>query len=402
MIKILNKFSETIEDFKQDINEPIKIFICGPTLYDKIHVGHLKILFFSDLVVRYFKWKGYKVQPILNLTDMDFKIIERAKEENIQTQDLINYYYNVFKEDIKKLNLNEDFILVRPSELINKSVKIIWDLVEKKRAYFLEDGIFCDVSFSKNLGKLSKIQKEKLNELILEPNEKKRNPNDFRIWIKVNEKNYELETVFGRGFVGWHMQDFSVVEHFFNGLYDIHIGASDLIYPHHEFILLLGEYYKEKYPIVRYFLHTGVIKKNGEKMSKSLGNCIYMDELYPKFDSDDLRIYIFKYGYKDDVEFELADLYDSKGIKEKIMNVKFNVSNKETVNLNKKIDDYVYEFIENIENEFSVNKSLEVWVKLSDFLTNNELDKEGINKAKQAYKIFSEITGILLNLFNKK
>jgi len=84
------------------------------------------------------------------------------------------------------------------------------------------------------------------------------------------------------------------------------------------------------------------------------------------------------------------------------MNVKFNVSNKETVNLNKKIDDYVYEFIENIENEFSVNKSLEVWVKLSDFLTNNELDKEGINKAKQAYKIFSEITGILLNLFNKK
>lgn len=127
-----------------------------------------------------------------------------------------------------------------------------------------------------------------------------------------------------------------------------------------------------------------------------------MDELYPKFDSDDLRIYIFKYGYKDDVEFELADLYDSKGIKEKIMNVKFNVSNKETVNLNKKIDDYVYEFIENIENEFSVNKSLEVWVKLSDFLTNNELDKEGINKAKQAYKIFSEITGILLNLFNKK
>jgi cysteinyl-tRNA synthetase len=401
-MKIYNRIKDSYENFIHNLNEPVKIFVCGPTLYDKVHLGHLKVIFFSDLIVRYLKFKGYKLEPILNLTDMDFKIIEKAKEENSSVLEVVNKYYEEVKESFKKLKLSSDFILVRPSEAIDKAIEITRELIEKRQAYFLEDGIFCDSSFSKNIGLLSKITKEEMREMILEPNIKKRNPTDFRIWIKIKDESFFYDTIFGKGFVGWHMQDYSVIEKYFNGTYDFHLGAKDLIYPHHEFILLLGEYYRGIYPIVKHFIHTGVITKNGEKMSKSLGNVIYLDKLLANYDSDDLRIYIFSKKYSEDVEFKVEDLEEAKRIKELIKNLNFKKSNMRTDKINKEILNYYNDFISNLDNDISINESLKAWINLSYLLRDHELDEEGIILAKNTYKTFSQITGILLDRFSEE
>lgn len=400
-MKIYNEFKESFEDFVHDPKSPVRIFVCGPTLYDKIHLGHLKVLLYSDLIVRYFKFKGFDVEPILNLTDMDFKIIERAKEENLKPDQIVEKYYNESRLSFEKINLSKDFIVVRTSEVIEKAVKITRELIEKRLAYFLEDGIFCDTSFSKNLGKLSKIPKEKMQEMILEPNIKKRNPADFRIWIKIKE-DFCHETIFGKGFVGWHMQDYSVIEQYFNGEYDFHIGAKDLIYPHHELILLLGEYYRNKFPIANYFIHTGVITKNGEKMSKSLGNVIYLDELLSKYDSDDLRVYIFRNSSKDDVEFKIEELEEARKIKNEIKNIDFKKSNNKVSSLSEVILKYYKDFMNNLENNFSVNLSIKCWIDLNNFIKENDLNEVDANLIKKVYRDFSQITGILSDHFSKE
>jgi len=296
MLKIYNRFSGKKEKLK--VSKDVKIFVCGPTLYDQIHVGNFRVILYTDILLRYFNFIGFNSLAILNLTDMDVKIIEKANSEGKSSKEVSEYYYNFLLEDFKKLNLFNLYKIVKTSQYISDSINIINFLLERDLAYRIDKDIYCDLSKSKYLGKLSGLSFEEIRKRIYEPHPLKRNDFDFRLWINLQDEKHSLNTELGKGIVGWHLQDFSVISKEFNGNYDIHVGAKELIYPHHEFIMSLGEYYYNKYPIAKYFLYTGLVKYKGEKMSKSFKNCIYINDLLNEYDVDSLKLYILSKKYK--------------------------------------------------------------------------------------------------------
>ncbi len=390
MLRLYNRIHGKFEKFKP-LENSIKIFVCGPTLYDDLHLGHLRVLLIADLINRYFRFKGYETIFVINFTDMDIKIIERAIQEKIDENEIVERYFRRINEDLKVLGIKH-FIPIKPSELSEESKRIIQDLMKKGYSYELEEGIYCDISLSNNIGKLSGIDKQRILNVLLEPAENKRNPADFKLWYSL--KDGEINTSFGRRMIGWHLQDFTVINYVLGGYCDLHIGAKDLIFPHHEYILTLGEYFKGEYPVSRNFLHTGLLKFKGEKMSKSLGNTIYFREIIKKYDVDDIRIYFLSMKINKDYNFDQNKLKYYKKIKNKLKKIKIN-KGEDDKNIIKRIIYYRKKFLKNIENNLNVRKAIENWIELRDYAEKKNLGESAIKELRTNYSIFSSITGIL-------
>jgi len=394
MLKLYNRLTGKLEKFEARSNT-VNIFVCGPTLYDDVHLGHLRILFLTDVLVRYLSYMNFKPNLVINLTDMDIKIIERAQKEGSEVKSLIERYYERVISDIQEI-IDTQIQFVRPSKLINESANIIEDLISKKIAYRTKSGIYCDISYSDHLGKLSKKEKSIILKTILEPEENKRNPADFKLWTN---SGYEYSSIFGKGMVGWHLQDYTVIYKIFGGRCDIHIGAKELIFPHHEFILLLGEYHSNIYPISRYFVYTGLLKYKGDKMSKSLGNIIYFRDIKNKYDLNTLRLYYLFLKNNKDYNFNINKLKYYNKLLEKLK-PKIAKSRKGK-DLEKKIIEYKKDFIRNIENNLNIYKSLITWLKLNKYIENKFLNEKSLETLRETYSLFSRLTGIF-NEFAKK
>ncbi|MDT7891497.1 MAG: class I tRNA ligase family protein [Thermoproteota archaeon] len=389
MLRLYNRILGKFELFKP-LEETVKIFVCGPTLYDDVHLGHLRVLLTTDLVNRYLKFLGLRTEIVINLTDMDIKILEKAQREKVRAKEIADRYFDRVTEDIQKI-INDKVFFVRPSKLIQESTKIILDLLSKNLAYETKEGIYCDISRSKYLGSLSKLERNYIFNLLLEPSENKRNPCDFKLWLRNGD---EIDPKLGNGMVGWHLQDFTVIENFLGGYCDIHIGAKELIFPHHEFILLLGEYYEKIYPISRYFIHMGLLNYKGEKMSKSLGNIIYYRDIMNKYDMDVLRIYYYLMKINRDYNFNFNSLYYAQKIRKRLKSIKINKGRKKK-NLINQIEKHKNIFLKYIGNNLNSHGAIKTWLSLKDILDRYNLDEKSQELLKETLSIFSSITGIL-------
>jgi cysteinyl-tRNA synthetase len=397
MIKLYNSYSRKKETVK--VSDKVRIFVCGPTLYDRIHVGNFRVILYTDILLRYFSFLGYKSIAVLNLTDMDVKIIEKAVEEGKNSKEVSEYFYKAFLEDFNKLNLLKSYKIIKTSEYIYDSIEVINFLLKQDLAYKIDNDIYCDLSRSKYLGKLAGLSLEEIKSRVYEPHPLKRNDHDFRLWIGLNDKRYSFNTNLGNGIVGWHLQDFTVINKEFNGDYDIHAGAKELIYPHHEFIMTLGEYYYNKYFLAKYFFYTGLIKYKGEKMSKSFNNCIYINDLLKEIDIDTLKLYILSKKYKKDFEFDFNSLNEFNKIKKYLESVKIKKSDSENKKVSIKINEYITNFIKYFEDDLNIPKCIETWVEFKKFIESESLDEKSIELVKLGYKIFTRLTGVLENRF---
>src|SRR3989338_369117 len=291
----------------------VKMFVCGPTVYDYIHVGNARTYTIFDVVAKYLRYKDYKVEYIQNITDIDDKIIARAMELNLDPIEYAADFADAFMEDLKKLGIDSVSHYESASKNIDQVIKQVKTLADKGSAYKIEnDGWYFDLKTFPDYGKLSGRTVEMAEDGVsrIDESTDKRNRGDFCLWkfSRPEEPGWDSELGYGRP--GWHIEDTAITEKYFGPQYDIHGGANELIFPHHEAEIAQMEAVSGKKPLVKYWTHTGFLTVNGIKMSKSLKNFISISEFLKNHSSRILRLFILKSHYRSPID------YNEKAIKQ--------------------------------------------------------------------------------------
>lgn len=321
-MQIYNTLTRKKEEFLPADPQKVKMFVCGPTVYDFIHVGNARTYTIFDMVAKYLRCKGYEVEYIQNITDIDDKIISRASELGIDPADHAKDYTDAFLEDIKKLGVNSVSHYEPATKNIDQVVKQVKTLIDKSNAYKIEgDGWYFDLNTFPEYGKLSKRTVAMAEDGIsrIDENPNKKNRGDFNLWkfSKPEEPGWDSELGYGRP--GWHIEDTSITEKFFGPQYDLHGAGIDLMFPHHEAEIAQQESASGLKPFVRYWMHAGFItmknytprkreegdeySKVNEKMSKSLGNIMVLREVLEKYSSETLRFYFLSSHYRSPLDY---------------------------------------------------------------------------------------------------
>jgi cysteinyl-tRNA synthetase len=307
-IMLFNTMSQKKEPLKVVQGKTLRMFVCGPTVQSYIHVGHARTYVFYDVLVRYLVHLGFRVDYLVNITDVDDRITEAAKREGMKPEEIVQKYTRSFLEDLRALNVNSVTSLERVSGYIQVMIEQISILLEKGYAYLADGVVYFDTSRYPYYGRLSHQSKDELALRPLELTPNKKNLLDFALWRPVILEEGKWDSPWGRGSPGWHIEDTAVTLTNFGPQYDIHGGAYELIYPHHEAELAQGESLTGVRPLVRYWVHTGLVNLSGRKMSKSAGNTQLVRELLREFSADELRYYLLSWHYREDVEFSLPRL----------------------------------------------------------------------------------------------
>jgi cysteinyl-tRNA synthetase len=273
-LQFYNTLTREKEIFTPINKDKVNFFVCGPTVYDYPHLGHGKTYTQFDVLVRALRYFGYEVFYLQNITDIDDKIINRAKEQNISPKELAEKFEKIYLEDMANLGITSVNKYARATDYIPQIIKQIETLIEKGYAYKTNDGIYFETAKFKNYGKLSGRTELREDDAVsrIDESKEKKGWNDFCLWKAEKEGEPSWDAPFGKGRPGWHIEDTAITETFFGPQYDVHGGARDLIFPHHECEIAQMESASGLSPIVRYWLHTGFLNINSEKMSKSKGN----------------------------------------------------------------------------------------------------------------------------------
>jgi cysteinyl-tRNA synthetase len=289
------------------------MFVCGPTVQSFIHVGNARTHILYDVLARYLTSLGARVDFLMNVTDVDDRVTEAAKNEGRSAIETADKYTQAFFEDMRALNVRSVTSFERVSKYIQVMIDQITILLDNGYAYLADGVVYFDTSKFPDYGKLSHQSKSELSLRPLELTPNKRNLLDFALWRPVILEEGRWDSPWGRGSPGWHIEDTAVTMTGFGPQYDIHGGAYELIYPHHEAEIAQGESLTGMRPLVRYWVHTGLLNLSGRKMSKSAGNTFLVRELLKEYSPDELRHYLLSWHYRDDVEFSLSRLKRATG-----------------------------------------------------------------------------------------
>ncbi len=317
---IYNTLSKKKEEFIP-INPPkVNMYMCGPTVYDYFHIGNGRSFIMSDIIRRYLEYKGYDVNFVMNLTDIDDKIIRKANEQNVSFEQVAKTYSEAFFEDIAKLGIKKATINPKATEHINQIIEMISALMEKGHAYNIDGDVFYDVNSFEGYGKLSGKNTEDLESgARVEINESKKNPLDFSLWKKAKEGEPYWESPWGKGRPGWHIECSAMSSCHLGETIDIHAGGSDLIFPHHENEIAQSEAASGK-AFVKYWLHFGFLNIDNEKMSKSLGNFFTARDILKKYPKEAVRVFLCQAHYAGQLNFSEDLIHSAQKGLEKITN----------------------------------------------------------------------------------
>jgi cysteinyl-tRNA synthetase len=293
----------------------IKFFVCGPTVYDFPHLGHAKTYTQFDFIVKYLRWSGFDVDYLVNITDIDDKIIQRARDRNISWRDLADEFEKIYIDDMAALRNTAVTKYARATDYIDNIVSQVKRMIEKGLAYQAPDGSwYFEIAKFADYGKLSGRTELKETDGVsrIDESDFKRGWNDFCLWKSSKEGEPSWETELGKGRPGWHIEDTAITEIEFGQQYDIHGGAIDLIFPHHEAEITQIESITGKVPFVRYWMHTGFLNIGSEKMSKSLGNFKTIRDILKVYDYRVLRYLFIGNHYRAAIDFSEAALEQAK------------------------------------------------------------------------------------------
>ena len=377
-MKIFDSLSRKKSYFVSKDNN-VKIFVCGPTVYDYCHLGHARIFFFYDLMTRYMRFKGLNPIVIVNITDIDPKIPIRASIEGLSIEALTNKYIDELYNDLLSCDIITSFNFVRVSDYVNTAAKLVTNLLERKLAYSRNGNIYLDTTRLNSYGKLSQMNKSDLDNRRLDIGPGKINPSDILIWNASDEFGQKYyHKILGSGIPWWHMQDSSVVMSNFNGIYDIHGGGTELIYPHHESHLAQLKVLTSSSCPIRYWTHVGLVKIQGRKMSNSIGNTIKIRDILKRYNSNTLRLYFFSQHYRKSIIFSESKLNKFEIIDKTMSNAIDNVLDYEESSDNSKL---LTKFIRYIEDDFDTPRAL-------DLLINTAKSHDEVNDLKNMVNTF--------------
>ncbi|MBN2880053.1 MAG: cysteine--tRNA ligase [Clostridia bacterium] len=302
-MKIYNTKTKNLDEFKPVNESKANIYVCGPTVYDYIHVGNSRPLIVFDVLRRYLKYAGYNVNFVQNYTDIDDKMIARANNEGITVKELAERFIGEFEKDTVGLNVLPADIKPKATEHIGEIIKIIKTLEEKGYAYKSDDGVYFDTDAYEDYGKLSQRNLEDMQAgARIKVNDSKKNPMDFALWKLEKPGEPSWNSPWGKGRPGWHIECSAMSMKYLGETIDIHCGGEDLVFPHHENETAQSEAATGK-EFVKYWMHNGYININNQKMSKSLGNFFTVRDIGEKFDLEVLRFFMISVHYRSPVNF---------------------------------------------------------------------------------------------------
>jgi len=406
----MTKKKEDFEPFKDKI---VKMFVCGPTVYDHSHVGHARTYIAYDIICRYLRFRNYKVFFLMNITDVDDKIINRAKERQTDPIKLAREFEDSFYEDMIKLKVLKSINkFARASEHIKEIISQIQRLLDKDFAYVTETGVYFDITKFPDYGKLSHQDTEELKKHRIEPDPTKKNPQDFALWKFQKKEEFGWDSPWGFGRPGWHIEDTAIAEKYLGQQYDIHGGGLDLVFPHHESEIAQMESVSGKKPMVKYWTHTGFLKVSGQKMAKSLGNFITVKDALKKYDIETLRLFFAFTHYRSPIDFSEKNMEQSKKSLETLYNALENIQSlkvktgKLTDNekeLEKDLKEYKQVFIEYMNDDFNTPNALSVIFDLAKTFNKFVEKHKQINKIlqKKAIKTFRQL-GSMFGVLQEK
>ena len=316
---IYSTLTRSKENFETMNKNRVNFFVCGPTVYDDAHIGHGRTYISFDTIKRYLEYSGYAVFYIQNITDIDDKIINRSKESGIPAHDIARKFEKRYIEDMAKLNVTGVNLFARATDHLDEIIDQIQRLIDKGFAYESDDGVYFEIEKFEEFGKLSNRKVDEMESHRELAETTKKSEQDFALWKKrENVDEPTFPSPWGDGRPGWHIEDTAITEYYFGEQYDVHGGGLDLIFPHHEAEITQMEAVSGKSPMVRYWVHTGFLNVNGEKMSKSLHNFITIRELLKDWDADTFRFFVLSTHYRSPIDFSKDSLHQSEKSLEKI------------------------------------------------------------------------------------
>lgn len=286
----------------------VRMFLCGPTVYDYSHLGHARMLLFYDLITRYFRYRKTRVSVVVNITDIDQKIFDKARATATPPADLAGTFIKELLSDLSSLGI-DGFMLARVSDHVANARQLVVGLLKDGRAYSAGGNVYLDTTGIPLFGRMTRMTRQDLDDCRLDISPSKKSPSDILLWNA--SENFGIafhDSTLGSGIPWWHMQDSSVAIASFGGLYDIHGGASELVYPHHESHLAQLQALTSQDSPVRFWTHVGLVRTKGKKMSKSLSNTITIRDLLERHSPNALRLYFYSRHYRDDFGFSEKEL----------------------------------------------------------------------------------------------
>lgn len=400
-LRVYNSLSRRKEPFSTSPGGEVKFFVCGPTVYDYLHLGHARTYLAFDIIVRYLKLSGYRVRYLMNVTDVAERVVQRAEELKRDTLELARQYEAAFLEDMQSLGITSVNQYERASDYIPQMIAQVQGLIERGMAYETETGVYFQVNKFPKFGEFSGQRPEELGLRRLELCSSKRSPEDFSLWRKY-EKGLGWNSPWGYGRPGWHIEDTAVSMARFGETYDMHGGASELIFPHHEAEIAQAEALTGKAPFVRYWLHTGLLNVEGRKMSKSLGNVVRIRDAIKEYGVPELRFYFASFHYRQPMVLSVAGLRRATSELAAInKNLEAFMTPQPTINLKqqKKLQQLLQRaesaFKRNMDNDFDTPKALSVLKTLSKNLSRFRVNEEAKLTTEASFRRMADVFGIL-------
>ena len=411
-MRIYNTLTRRKEELKTITDGEVKIYACGPTVYNYIHIGNSRPLCVFDTLRRYLEYRGYKVNFVQNFTDIDDKIIKKAIEENSNYKTVSEKYIKEFWTDAKGLNFREATVHPKATENIDEIINIITTLVEKGYAYPVENG---DVYFSpKKFSGYGKLSHQPLEELEagarINIGELKREPMDFALWKGAKPGEPYWESPWGKGRPGWHIECSAMVHRFLGNTIDIHCGGQDLIFPHHENEIAQSECCNGV-PFSHYWMHNGYINVDNVKMSKSLGNFFTVRDVAEKYGYEPIRYLMISSQYRSPINYSVDIIEQCKASLQRLYtcrnNLDFALENATDIvpenaeEIKKQLDSRREQFIEAMDDDLNTADGISAVFELVKDINVNVIDSKSAELIKYAIDLFDELTNVLGLVYNR-
>ena len=408
-MKIYNTLTRKKEDFKPIQAGKALIYVCGPTVYNYIHIGNSRPMIVYDTLRRYLLYIGYDVKFVSNFTDIDDKIINRAKEENVPFTDITKKYIDAYLEDSYGLNLFESHTIhPKATECINEMIEFVKVLEEKGIAYNVDGNVYFDITKAKDYGKLSKKNIDDLRAgARIDISDEKKNPLDFALWKKrKDESEPAWESPWGMGRPGWHLECSVMAKKYLGDTIDIHAGGEDLQFPHHENEIAQSECCNGKV-FANYWMHNGMINIDNVKMSKSKGNFFTIKDIQKEYDLEVIRLWILSTHYRNPLNFSREVMEQTKNGLERMYNGKEHLERlleiceeKEDGDISKLVE-LKKEFLGCMDDDLNTADAISKVYELIRY-TNTFDENTDLKVVKGAVKLLSDFTSVLGLLYKEE
>ena len=410
-MKIFNTLTREKEEFKPITEGEVKIYACGPTVYNYIHIGNARPICVFDVLRRYLEYRGYKVTFVQNFTDIDDKIIKKANEEGTDYKTVSEKYIEEFWKDAKGLNFRPATVHPKATENIDKIIEIVSGLIENGHAYAVDGDVYFSPKTFPEYGKLSHQPLEELEAgARIMVGDIKRDPMDFALWKAAKPGEPYWDSPWGKGRPGWHIECSAMVCRYLGETIDIHCGGQDLIFPHHENEIAQSECFTCK-PFAHYWMHNGYINVDNVKMSKSLGNFFTVRDVAEKYGYEPIRYLMISSSYRSPINYSVDIIEQCKASLQRLYTcrdgIDFEIKNAPDGELDENIkaqfDKRVEQFIKAMDDDLNTADGIAAVFELARDINTLVVGK-GVTKATAEYaaKIFDELTGVLGFVYNRK